>query len=126
LIQAAAGTRAGPLFVTSAYDHFPDKTKREQTLARRVRRLDRSVVAISVPVLASLVPVPKKGDLYPQDPDELAVVDDSTQKGRHPLPRARTPIRIGGVDRNAHQRAAEEPRRDREYARADLATSQLK
>ncbi len=28
-------------------------------------------VAISVPALASLVPVPKKGDLYPQDPDEL-------------------------------------------------------
>ena len=28
-------------------------------------------VAISVPAQSSLVPVPKKGDLYPQDPDEL-------------------------------------------------------
>ena len=28
-------------------------------------------VAISVPALASLVPLPKKGDLYPQDADEL-------------------------------------------------------
>ena len=29
-------------------------------------------VAISVPQLSSLVPIPVKGDLFPQDPDELA------------------------------------------------------